>query len=104
MNARCLAMMAVGWGMLLASCGDSPSFEYDSQPIFFQSNPLPGATMARAAVGSELSSLLVDTGYPLSALHRGACPAATPEPGTWGLMALALAGLGVFRARRIRKS
>jgi hypothetical protein len=39
--------------------------------------------MAKVAVGADVPLLLVDTGYPLSALHRGPCPAATPEPGTY---------------------
>jgi hypothetical protein len=82
MNVRFLAMMAVGWGAAL-SCADSPSFEYDSQPILLRDNTVPGATLAKVAVGSEASLLLVDTGYPLSALRRGPCPAATPEPGTY---------------------
>ncbi len=84
MNARFLAMIVVCWGTA-ASCGDDPSYEYDSQPISLARAPAGtlGATLAKVMVGSDRPLLLVDTGYPLSALHRGACPAATSEPTTY---------------------
>lgn len=80
MNARFSAMMAVCW-VLATSCGDGASFEYDSHAILLRNSP--GATLAKVAVESDTPLLLVDTGYPLSALHRGPCPAVTPEPGTF---------------------
>jgi hypothetical protein len=44
-----------------------------------------------------------DANFPAGEI-RGQLVQVTPEPATWGLMGLAIAGLGVFRARRIRKS
>jgi len=80
MRLRIFIILAIG------ACSEGPVFEYDSQPIELQrapaepGGPALGATLARVAVGSDASLLLVDTGFPLSSLRRGACPAATPEP------------------------
>jgi hypothetical protein len=88
MNARILASLMVLGGTAVA-CGDSPTFEYDSQSILLRrapaspGNTAPGATLAKVAVGAELSPLLVDTAYPLSALHRGACPAIAADPASY---------------------
>jgi hypothetical protein len=86
MTRRLLATTIVCVGMA-GGCSDGPSFEYDSQAIGLRQmavSPVSaGATLAKVMVESGVSPLLVDTGYPLSALHRGVCPAATPEPGTY---------------------